>query len=143
METRLSRLSKELYDELEDKGYFTGWKQVGSVYVAQTKERLHYYKRLKSEALHQKIDCEVITDLDKLKEICPLIRVDDLEGALWVPTDGVANPFEICRALSALSQEMGVRMIQNCELKEVLVKNGSVSGVVTSKGYIKCKYRDR
>ena len=31
--------------ELEDKGYFTGWKQVGSVYVAQTKERLHYYKR--------------------------------------------------------------------------------------------------
>ena len=133
-------MSKELYDELEDKGYFTGWKQVGSVYVAQTKERLHYYKRLKSEALHQKIDCEVITDLDKLKEICPLIRVDDLEGALWVPTDGVANPFEICRALSALSIEMGVRMIQNCELKEVLVKNGSVSGVVTSKGYIKCKY---
>ena len=45
VETRLSRLSKELYMELESKGYFTGWKQVGSVYVAQTKERLHYYKR--------------------------------------------------------------------------------------------------
>ena len=34
--------------ELEDKGYFTGWKQVGSVYVAQTKERLHYLKRLET-----------------------------------------------------------------------------------------------
>ena len=48
VETRLSRLSKELYMELEEKGYFTGWKQVGSVYVAQTKERLHYLKRLES-----------------------------------------------------------------------------------------------
>ena len=55
------------------------------------------------------MECEIITDREKLQEICPLIRVDDLLGGLWVPTDGVANPFEICRALSALSQEMGVR----------------------------------
>ena len=32
------------------------------------------------------------------------------------------------------------RVIEDCELHEVLSKNGSVSGVVTSKGYIKCKY---
>ena len=59
--------------------------------------------------MHQRVDCEVITDLDKIKEICPLIRVDDLKGGLWVPTDGVANPFEICRGLAALCQDMGVR----------------------------------
>ena len=70
---------------------------------------ISYIIRLKSEALHQRVECEIITDLEKLQEICPLIRVDDLVGGLWVPTDGVANPFEICRALSALSQEMGVR----------------------------------
>ena len=65
--------------------------------------------RLKSEAMHQQVACEVITDLDQLKEICPLLRVDDLQGGLWVPTDGVANPFEICKALAALSQDMGVK----------------------------------
>ena len=32
------------------------------------------------------------------------------------------------------------RVIEDCELHEVLSKNGSISGVVTSKGYIKCKY---
>ena len=31
------------------------------------------------------------------------------------------------------------RIIEDCELDEVLVKNGNVSGVVTSKGYIKCE----
>ena len=55
------------------------------------------------------VECEVITDMDKLQELCPLIRVDDLEGALWVPTDGVANPFEICRALAAVAHKMGVK----------------------------------
>ena len=65
--------------------------------------------RLKSEAMHQQVACEVITDLGKLKEICPIIRVDDLEGALWVPTDGVANPFEICKGLASLCQDMGVK----------------------------------
>ena len=72
--------------------------------------------RLKSEALHQRVECEIITDREKLQEICPLIRVDDLEGGLWVPTDGVANPFEICQALSALCQEMGVRYVSQCLL---------------------------
>lgn len=45
--------------ELEAKGYFTGWKQVGSVYVAQTKERLHYYKRYNT--LNQKATLRIIT----------------------------------------------------------------------------------
>ena len=31
------------------------------------------------------------------------------------------------------------RIVEDCVLQEVLVKNGNVSGVVTSKGYIKCK----
>ena len=139
VETRLSRLSRELYKGVEEKGYFTGWKEVGSIYVAQTKNRLHYFKRLRSEALHQRVECEIITDMDRLAEICPLIRVDDLVGGLWVPNDGVANPFEICRGLAALSKDLGVRLVENCELQEVLTKNGSVSGVITSLGFIACE----
>jgi glycine/D-amino acid oxidase-like deaminating enzyme len=45
VETKLSKISKALYLELEEKGYYTGWKQNGSVHVAQTKERMHYFRR--------------------------------------------------------------------------------------------------
>ena len=92
-----------MFIELEEKGFFTGWKQVGSLHLAQSKERLFYLKRLKSESIHENVDCEVVTSKDRLQEICPLLKVDDLEGGLWVPGDGVANPYEICRALAALS----------------------------------------
>ena len=45
VETRLSQISKNLYFELEEKGYYTGWNEVGSLYLAQTKERMHHFKR--------------------------------------------------------------------------------------------------
>ena len=132
-------MSQQLFVELEEKGYFTGWKQVGSLHVAQSKDRLFYFKRLKSESIHQNVECELITDKEKLKDLCPLLRVDDLEGGLWVPGDGVANPYEICRALAALSSEMGVRMVDRCSVKQLLVKNGAVSEVITNQGHIKCE----
>jgi len=140
VETRLSALSRQLYLELEEKGYYTGWKQTGSLYLAQTRERLHHYKRLKSASVLHKIECEIVTP-DRVKELCPLVQTDDLKGALWVPGDGVANPFEICRALASLAAGMGVRVVPNCALQNVLVgKDGSVKGVKTNKGTIECRY---
>ena len=133
------RLSQQLFIELEEKGFFTGWKQVGSLHLAQSKERLFYLKRLKSESIHENVDCEVVTSKGRLQEICPLLKVDDLEGGLWVPGDGVANPYEICRALAALSSEMGVKMVDQCSVEEILVTKGSVAGVVTNKGFIQCE----
>ena len=47
VETKLTKLSKDLYLELQHKeGYYTGWKEVGSLYVAQTEDRMQYYKSL-------------------------------------------------------------------------------------------------
>ena len=62
-------MSQELFMELEEKGFFTGWKQVGSLHVAQTKERLFYLRRLKSESIHENVQCELVTNKEKLLEI--------------------------------------------------------------------------
>ena len=65
--------------------------------------------RLKSEALGRGVECEIVTP-DRISELCPLVRTDDLLGGLWIPGDRVANPFEICVALSVLAQ--GLNSIQ-------------------------------
>ena len=132
-------MSTQVFQEIEEKGFYTGWKQVGSLHVAQSKERLFYFKRLKSESIHENVECELVTNQERLQELCPLLRVDDLEGGLWVPGDGVANPYETCRALAALANEMGVQMVKNCSVEEVLVNNGAISGVITNKGHIQCE----
>ena len=45
VETKLSKISKDLYAELEEKGFYTGWEQKGSLFIAQTLERMHHYRR--------------------------------------------------------------------------------------------------
>eukprot|EP00095_Tigriopus_kingsejongensis_P011061 maker-scaffold23_size669530-snap-gene-1.32 protein:Tk11061 transcript:maker-scaffold23_size669530-snap-gene-1.32-mRNA-1 annotation:"pyruvate dehydrogenase phosphatase regulatory mitochondrial" len=139
VETRLSKVSRDLYEELEAQGYYTGWKQVGSLYVAQTKERMHHYKRLKSEAFGRNLECELV-DVDRIGEISPIIKLDDLEGGLWVPGDGVANPLEICLALAQLASKKGVQFVSKCEIERVEVEGGEVRGVTTNQGYIACEH---
>jgi hypothetical protein len=70
---------------------------------------------LKSEAVGREVECEIVNP-DRISELCPMVRTDDLEGGLWVPGDCVANPLEICLALSILAQEQGVTVVPNCEV---------------------------
>ena len=139
VETKLTKISKDLYLELQnDHGYYTGWKEVGSLYVAQTEERMHYYRRLKSESVARDVECELVTPTD-CKTICNAIEVKDLKGGLWVPGDGVADPYEICLALSVLAAKMGVKIVQNCKLEDVVAQNGKVTAVKTNFGVIECE----
>lgn len=52
------------------------------------------------------INCEII-DAQKAKEICPLIRIDDIKGALWIPEDGVADSYKICLSLLEAAKQKG------------------------------------
>ena len=46
VETKLSKLSKNLYLELErEKGFYTGWRECGSLYLGQTDDRMHHFRR--------------------------------------------------------------------------------------------------
>jgi len=53
------------------------------------------------------INCEII-DPQKAKELCPLIRIDDLKGALWIPEDGVADSYKICMSLLEAAKQKGI-----------------------------------
>lgn len=139
VESKLTQISKNLYLDLQHKeGFYTGWKECGSLLVAQTDDRMQYFKRIKSESVARKIDCEVISP-DDAGKLCPLIETQDLKGGLWVPGDGVANPFEICFALSHLAARKGVKIVENCKLEEVLTKDNKVSGVKTNQGTVLCE----
>lgn len=52
-----------------------------------------------------------IIDKSTLKKMHPFLNTDDLEGAIWVPEDAVANPLAICQAFAKLSIEGGYSSI--------------------------------
>lgn len=84
--------------------------------------------------------CEQILDKDHLKQLHPYLHVNDLEGAIWVPEDAVADPSAICEILAKLAKQGGARYIENCRIEQVYTKNKAVQSVRTDQGMVICEY---
>ena len=69
----------------------------------------------------------------------PLMEVDDLVGAAFLPTDGQVNPSDISQAMAKGARMRGVRCIEDCAVEDVLVENGRAVGVRTQQGEIRCE----
>lgn len=77
---------------------------------------------------------EVITG-DRAREIEPGLS-DAVTWALWTPTAGYAEPYEVALACAENAVDNGARFKLNCEVLDVLTENGAVRGVLTVDGII-------
>ena len=129
--TQMSKYGIELYATLEaETGLATGWKQCGSVNVASTPERLKMLKKQAALAHSFGVECHLITPKEAL-DIYPIIRSDDLTGAIWLPGDGKANPADLCMSLAKGARNRGVKIVEGVEVTGVIVENGCAVGVRT------------
>ena len=134
--TQLIRYSADLYSRLEAlTGQATGWKRCGSVSVARTAERMIQLKRNAAMANAYGVEAHVIS-LEDAAARYPLMRVDDLVGAVWIPGDGKANPADITQALACGARAGGARLMEGVKVTGVNVARGAVAGVETSAGPI-------
>ena len=136
--TRMSQYGIQLYATLEaETGLATGWKQCGSVNVARTPERWIVYQRQAAMARSFGIEVHLITPRAAADK-WPLLRTDDLQGALWFPQDGKANPTDLTQSLAKGARDLGVKIVQGVRVTGVSVLNECISGVTTTAGPISC-----
>lgn len=59
---------------------------------------------------------------------------------MWVPGDGVVDPYAVCYTLAVEAVKEGVQIFENCKVERVLTSpvTGSVMAVETEKGIITC-----
>ena len=90
--TKLAQYTSELYATLEEEtGQATGFKQNGSICVAPNVGRFEELKRGASMAKCFGLEVEVISPRE-VSELYPLLNIDDLVGAVFLPKDGQTNP---------------------------------------------------
>ena len=134
--TRLATYSARLFEELEDEtGQATGYRTPGSISVADNEQRWEEILRGATMAEGVGVDTQVI-DLDEASELWPLMRTDDLVGALYIPRDGQTSPVDTTMALAKGAKSRGARVIEGVSVTELKVANGRISGVVTEQGEI-------
>jgi len=137
--TRLAKYGADLYEQLEaETGQATGFRRPGSVSLARNAERMHELKRLASMARCFDVEVEVITPSEAGRR-WPLIRTDDLVGALWLPRDGRTNPIDTTLALARGARQGGATILENTAVTAVCVEHGRVAGVKTTAGDVTCE----
>jgi len=118
--TRLIRYSTDLYARLESEtGLGTGWKQCGSLAVARTPERLVQLKRTAAVARAYGVDCELLSPAEAGR-LYPIMETADLQGAVWLPGDGKANPADLTMALAKGARNAGVAVFEGVRVEAAI-----------------------
>lgn len=137
--TRLVQYSTDLYAELEaEVGLSTGYKRCGGVTVARTPDRMTQLRRTAASADAYGLECTLLTP-DEAGERYPVMQVDDLVGAIWLPGDATANPTDLTQALAKGARQRGARVVEKVRVLDVLVDRGSVTGVRTDAGDVEAE----
>ena len=134
--TMLAQYTSELYATLEEEtGQATGFKQNGSISVAPDKERFEELKRGASMAKCFGLEVEVITPREA-GEMHSMLKIDDLEGAVFLPKDGQTNPIDVTQALAKGAKMGGARIFEGIKVSGIQSKKGRAIGVNTDQGDI-------
>ncbi len=134
--TRMMMASVELYRTLgAEVGLETGWREVGSLRLASTPERMEELARQSGWAKTFGLPLELIS-AGEAQELFPPLTTDGVLGAAFLPSDGYIDPSQLTFALAEGARRGGAEIYQQTRVTAIPVERGRVTGVVTDRGEI-------
>ena len=134
--TRMMMSSVELYRTLTaEVGLETGWREVGSLRLASSEERLEEISRQAGWAKTFGLPLELISP-SEARELFPPMSTDGVLGAAFLPTDGYIDPSQLTFALAEGARRRGAEIATNTRVEQIEVVDNRVTHVGTSKGRI-------
>ena len=106
--THIHDYSIKFYKTLEEEtGLNAGFSVVGNLRMAQTQERMDEYMVYATTAETCGVPYEWLSPA-QIGERYPLVRTEDLVGAIYHPTDGYINPADVTMAMAKGARQRGV-----------------------------------
>ncbi len=116
--------SVKFYKGLEEEtGLNAGFSVVGNLRMAQTQDRMDEYALYASTAETVGIPFEWLT-AQEIKDRWPLVRTEDLKGAIFHPTDGYINPADVTQAMAKGARQHGVEIVRKAQVDGFTRENG-------------------
>jgi dimethylglycine dehydrogenase len=105
--THIHKYSVDFYKSLEaETGLNAGFAVVGNLRMAQTQARMDEFMLYSAVAESADVYHEFLTPA-QMKDRWPLLRTDDLVGALFHPHDGYINPADVTQAMAKGARQHG------------------------------------
>src|SRR3954466_15309485 len=108
--TRMMMNSVALYRTLGDEvGVETGWREVGSLRLASSAERMEELARQAGWAKTFGLPLELVS-AEEAQRLFPPMATDGVLGAAYLPTDGYVDPSQLTFALAAGARSRGAEI---------------------------------
>ena len=134
--TKMMMASVELYRTLEaEVGLETGWREVGSLRLASSEERMEEIARQAGWAKTFGLPLDLISAAEA-QALFPPMSTDDVLGAAYLPTDGYIDPSQLTFALAEGARRRGAEVATHTRVIGIELERGRVTGVDTDRGKI-------
>src|SRR5947208_7338674 len=132
--TRMMMNSVELYRELgEEVGLETGWREVGSLRLASSQERMEELARQAGWAKTFGLALELVS-AEEAQRLFPPVSTDGVLGAAYLPTDGYVDPSQLTFAFAEGARRRGAEIATRTRVTGIRVERNRVTAVETDRG---------
>ena len=111
--------------------------QNGSLTIATTDDEMNTLLSLQKRANENKVETKILSS-DEVLKLEPQLN-KDIKGALFAPTCGIVNPFELTVALMENAMDNGVELLLNHEVNNIKINENSVSVFCKNDKELECK----
>jgi 4-methylaminobutanoate oxidase (formaldehyde-forming) len=137
--TKMMMNSVDLYRTLGDEvGLETGWREVGSLRLASSQERMEELARQAGWAKTFGLPLELIS-AEEAQRLFPPMTTGGVLGAAYLPSDGYIDPSQLTFALAEGARRGGAEIYQQTRVTGIPVERGQVAGVATDQGEIEAE----
>jgi glycine cleavage system T protein len=134
--TKMMMESVDLYRTLEAEVELeTGWREVGSLRLASSAERMEEIARQAGWAKTFGLPLELVSARDA-QELFPPMSTEGVVGAAYLPTDGYIDPSQLTFALAEGARRRGAEVNTGTRVTGIRVERGRVAAVETDRGVI-------
>ena len=139
----LHTYTREMCMQLEEETGVASWTENGGLFVANNPERLAEYERLVETGKYYGIEAESLSP-QEIRAVHPLLRVDDVYGGIYSPTDGTIDPTGIVTAYAKAAKTLGAQVFEETgvagiDLEAYTTPGGTprqrITGVRTASGH--------
>ncbi|RLB93847.1 MAG: hypothetical protein DRH26_02790, partial [Deltaproteobacteria bacterium] len=108
------------------------------LHIASTMERMSELKKGATTARSFGLEMNMLSP-GEARDICPIIELDSIIGAAFMPTDGQADPAGITQALARGARNGGVKFQEKTTVTGFKFAGKRVIAVKTDKGEVQCE----
>lgn len=134
---QMSKYSIDFFSKFDEVvGHPADYRAHGYLFCATNDKHIAYLKaNMERQQALGVTNVEWIGPQD-IAKIVPQLRVDDILGGTFCPTDGFVDPHSVMMGFMLNAREKGVRLWLDTTVTGIDVENNQVAGVETSRGLI-------